>query len=73
VVSAVERATGEVFALKIVDASQQNPMHSLQKEAEILKSLPLHENIIEFNFLKEYTNYVIMGMEYAEAGTLLSL
>ena len=36
VVSAIEKATGEVLALKIVDATQQNPMHSLQKEAEIL-------------------------------------
>jgi len=29
--------------------------------------------VIEFKFLKEYANYVIMGMEYAKAGTLLNL
>jgi mitogen-activated protein kinase kinase len=35
--------------------------------------LPTHDNIIEYKFLKEYTNYVIMGLEYARAGTLLNL
>ena len=73
VVSAIEKATGEVLALKIVDATQQNPMHSLQKEADILQSLPAHDNVIEYKFLKEYTNYVIMGLEYATGGTLLNL
>ena len=73
VVSAIERSTGEELALKIVDATQQNPMHSLQKEAEILQSLPPNDYIIGYKFLKEYTNYVIMGLEYAKAGTLLNL
>lgn len=70
VVAVEEISTGEKLALKIVDASQQSMINSLRNEAEVLGSLPPHQNVIQFKYFKEYTNYVLMAIEYARGGTI---
>jgi hypothetical protein len=54
-----------------VERKQQESVHCLEKEANILESLPPHPNVISFRFSKVYQNYQLMGIEFAKAGTLL--
>lgn len=43
------------------------------EEAKVLESLGKHKNIVEFKFISQYSNYILMGMEFAKDGTLLDL
>ena len=54
-----------------MEKRQKDSVHCLAKEAKILESLPIHPNVIQFRFNREYQNYQLMGIEYAKDGTLL--
>lgn len=69
VVAALEKSSGKKMALKIVDKSA-NVQHvrALEQEAEILKTLLAdgHKNIIEFYYLQNYNNYLLMSMKLSK-------
>ena len=70
VVKAVDRESGELVALKIVEKSvSESRVTCLRLEAEILKSLD-HENIVKFKSYREFANYAILGIEHCQGGSL---
>ena len=71
VIHAVEKATGEECAVKVVEKVQVTPsrLEHLRKEASILSKLH-HPNIVRFRQLQETRNNVYLVLEMIHGGTL---
>lgn len=42
----------------------------MRNEIKCLQDLPPHKNIIGYVNFREFENYIILAIEYAQAGTL---
>lgn len=71
VVAALDKHTGEEVALKLLfkDDSSQKVIDLFKKEAELLESFD-HPNVVKFKFLKNFSNYLCLGMELCVGGNL---
>lgn len=73
VVAVQEISSNKKMALKIVDKSiNQHHVRALEQEAEILQNLleDHHKNIIEFYYLQNYKNYIVMSMNLSKESVL---
>ena len=71
VVAVLNKTTGEEIALKILwkDKASDKVIELFKKEAEILEIFN-HPNIVNFRFLKNFCNYICLGMELWVGGNL---
>eukprot|EP00347_Sterkiella_histriomuscorum_P022213 403331274 len=68
VVSAIDKASGQSLALKIVDTQSESSVQCIRREAEILSVIPPHPNVIRY-----HKNYIVLEIENARGGTLTDL
>jgi serine/threonine protein kinase len=57
-------------ALKIVKTNYELLASSLKEEASIISNLPGSKNIIQYRNFHEFSNVLILALEYASGGTL---
>jgi len=74
-------ATGEFFAVKVINLSKliispnmRREMKKLQREAKILKSLPAHPNLVRFvDVLEVDSHWLFFVLELVEGGDLFQI
>lgn len=69
----IHRATGDVFAVKIIDVGSeegQKILDETKKEIEILKELRGHENVIKLQESFETASFIFLVLEFCTQGEL---
>ncbi|XP_075249168.1 phosphorylase b kinase gamma catalytic chain, skeletal muscle/heart isoform-like isoform X2 [Convolutriloba macropyga] len=69
----IHRATGDVFAVKIIDVGSeegQKILDETKKEIEILKELRGHENVIKLQESFETPSFIFLVLEFCTQGEL---
>jgi serine/threonine protein kinase len=71
VVAALDKATGEEVALKLLfkDNASDKVIELFKKEASLIELFD-HPNVVKFRFLKNFSNYLWLGMELWVGGNL---
>lgn len=72
----VDSKTGETFACKMISKSKlktEIDIEDVRREAEIMKRLPNHPNIVTFKEAYEDKDAVYLVMELCEGGELFSI
>jgi serine/threonine protein kinase len=72
VVAALDKATGEEVALKLLckDKASDKVIELFKKEAHLLEEFN-HPNVVKFRFLKNFSNFLCLGMELCVGGNLI--
>lgn len=72
VVAALDKATGEEVALKLLckDIASDKVIELFKKEAHLLEEFN-HQNIVKFRFFRNFSNFLCLGMELCVGGNLI--